>query len=58
MELDASIACCCAKAQNDSRRAYPTFGLALAAFPDAHWSALITVPLASMRLIEVGAGER
>ena len=38
----------------DSARAYPTFSLALAALPDAHWSALTPVaPLRRWRLIEV-----
>ena len=30
VELDSAFAACCAAAQGDSRRAYPTFGLALA----------------------------
>jgi hypothetical protein len=58
MELDSTFASHCAAAQNESRRAYPTFGLALAALPGAHWSALVpAAPLRYWRLIEVGAGE-
>src|SRR5215217_4675698 len=57
-ELDSTFAACCAAAQGDSRRAYPTFGLALAALPGAHWSALSpAAPLRRWRLIEVGSGE-
>jgi ATP-dependent 26S proteasome regulatory subunit len=58
MELDSAFAGHCAAAQGDSRRAYPTFGLALAALPEAHWSALTpTAPLRYWRLVEVGAGD-
>ncbi|HJZ79458.1 MAG TPA: ATP-binding protein [Pyrinomonadaceae bacterium] len=53
MELDSSFAALCAAAQGDARRAYPTFGLALAALPEAHWDALSpTSPLRRWRLIE------
>ncbi|HEY7126519.1 MAG TPA: ATP-binding protein [Ktedonobacterales bacterium] len=58
VELDSSFAACCAAAQGDPKRTSPTFGLALATLPAAHWSAL--TPAASLRrwrLIEVGAGE-
>jgi hypothetical protein len=58
VELDSAFAACCAAAQGDDRRAYPTFGLALAALPEAHWSALGPAsPLRRWRLIEVGTGE-
>ena len=58
VELDSAFAACCAAAQGDERRAYPTFGLALAALEEAHWSALSpAAPLRRWRLIEVGAGE-
>jgi hypothetical protein len=58
VELDSAFAACCAAAQGDSRRAYPTFGLALAALPGAHWSALSPAsPLRRWRLVEVGSGE-
>ncbi|MBI2203110.1 MAG: ATP-binding protein [Candidatus Rokubacteria bacterium] len=57
-ELDARVAALCAAAQGDARRAYPTWGLALAALPDAHWSALAPIaPLRRWRLIELGGGE-
>jgi hypothetical protein len=58
MELDSTFAAHCAAAQGDSRRTYPTFGLALAALPEAHWSTL--TPAASLRhwrLVEVGTGD-
>ncbi len=58
MELDAGFAPVCAAAQGDARRAYPTFGLALAALPQAHWSAVLpTAPLRRWRLVEIGAGD-
>ncbi len=53
LELDSSFAELCAAAQRDTRRGYPTFSLALAALPDAHWSALSPqAPLRYWRLIE------
>ncbi|MBD0326004.1 MAG: ATP-binding protein [Pyrinomonadaceae bacterium] len=54
MELDGSFAALCASAQGDARRSFPTFSLALAALPEAHWNAL--TPAASLRrwrLIEI-----
>jgi hypothetical protein len=58
MELDSGFAALCAEAQDDLRRAYPTFGLALAALPEPHWSALTpAAPLRHWRLVEVGAGD-
>ena len=58
VELDSSFAACCASAQDDPRRAYPTFGLALAALPVAHWSAITpAAPLRHWRLVEVGTGD-
>jgi hypothetical protein len=54
MELDGAFAASCAAAQNDPHPAYPTFSLALAALPDAHWNALTpTAPLRRWRLIEI-----
>ncbi len=51
MELDAAFAGLCA-AGHDAP--HPTFGLALAAFPDAHWSALTPdAPLRHWRMIEL-----
>ena len=59
MELDASFAKLCAAAQQgEPRRAYPTFGLALVALPEAHWNALTpAAPLRYWRLVEVGTGD-
>jgi hypothetical protein len=57
VELDSSFAAICARAHDDAARAQPTLSLALAALPDAHWSALTpAAPLRSWRLIEVGNG--
>ena len=58
MELDGSFTLLCATAQGDPRRVYPTFSLALAALPEAHWSALSPAgPLRHWRLIEVGTSD-
>lgn len=40
VELDSAFAPLCAKAQGESQRTYATFSLALAALPEAHWSAI------------------
>jgi hypothetical protein len=57
VELDSSFPADCAAAQGDRRRTYPTFSLALATLPEAHWSAITPVaPLRRWRLIEVGPG--
>lgn len=57
-ELDSAFGKLCGEAQGDARRAYPTFGLALAALAEAHWSALTpAAPLRRWRLIEVSTGE-
>jgi hypothetical protein len=54
MELDASVPGLCARAHGDPPLAYPTFSLALAALPGAHWSALTpAAALRHWRLIEV-----
>ncbi len=51
MELDASFAGLCAACHDAP---HPTFGLALAVFPDAHWSALAPdAPLRHWRMIEL-----
>jgi hypothetical protein len=56
IELDSTFTPLCAAAQGDPQRAFPTFSLALAALPDAHWSALAPdAPLRHWRLIEVAA---
>jgi hypothetical protein len=58
MELDGGFAQACAGAHGDPARAYPTFGLALAALPGAHWSALApSAPLRAWRLAELAPGE-
>jgi hypothetical protein len=57
VELDSRFPALCAAAQGDPARAYPTFSLALAVLPEAHWSALTpAAPLRHWRLIEVGTG--
>lgn len=57
LELDGSLGTLCAAAQGSAQRPYPTFGLALAALPDPHWSALApAAPLRHWRLIEVTPG--
>lgn len=57
IELDSTFAALCAEAQGDPARAFPSFSLALAALPDAYWSALSPAsPLRYWRLIEVGSG--
>lgn len=57
-ELDADFPRLCGEAQGDVHRNFPTFGLALASLPDAHWSALVpAAPLRCWRMIEVGQGE-
>ncbi len=40
VELSASFAALCARINGDTRAAYATFGIALAALPGAHWDAL------------------
>src|SRR4051794_2984025 len=40
VELDSKFSAACAEAQGDAAVPYPTFSLALGAFPDAHWSAI------------------
>lgn len=58
IELDSTFAACCAAAQGDPRKLYPTFSLALAALPGAHWSALSpSSSLRRWRLIEVTGHE-
>jgi len=57
-EVDSKIADLCGMYQADTQRRTPTFGLALAALPEAHWSALTPDrPLRYWRLIEVGPGD-
>jgi hypothetical protein len=57
IELDSTFAAACAEAQGDPARAFPTLSLALAALPEAHWTALTpAAPLRRWRMIEVGSG--
>ncbi len=57
VELEAAFAPLCAAAQGDPGRDYPTFSLALAALPGAHWSALSPAgPLRTWQLIQVEPG--
>jgi hypothetical protein len=56
-ELDGKFGEVLAAAYEDPALAHPTFGLALAAFPEAHWSALAPwSPLRHWRLVELGRG--
>ncbi len=53
MELEAVFASACATAHGDPQKPYPTFSLALAALPEAHWSALKPdAPLRRWHLVE------
>ncbi len=57
VELDSSFRNLMATVLKDQRPALPTFSLALAAFEDAHWSALLPErPLRHWRLVEIMAG--
>jgi len=58
VELDAAFARAVAAAQSDARQNFPTFGLAMAALPEPHWSALSpAAPLRRWRLIEINGAE-
>ncbi|KAB8144617.1 ATP-binding protein [Chloroflexia bacterium SDU3-3] len=57
VELDGSFAALVAEAQGNPANLSPTFGLALAAMPNAHWDAISpTRPLRRWRLVELGSG--
>jgi hypothetical protein len=57
VELDDGIAARCGRAHGDPRRMYATFGLALAALPGAHWSALAPdAPLRRWSLVRIADG--
>jgi hypothetical protein len=59
VELDGRLAAACARAHGDRGRHHVTFGVALAALPDPHWSALTPPrPLRRWRLIEIDPGVR
>ena len=54
VELDGEFASRCATAPGSGGNPWPSFGLALATFPDAHWDALGNgAPLRHWRLVEV-----
>src|SRR5271166_2606270 len=56
VELDSRFAADCLGGRGDGSP-FPTFGQAMAALPDPHWSALApTAPLRRWRLIELGDG--
>jgi len=56
VEMDARLAALCAQA-SATQRPWASFGLALAALPDAHWSALSPdAPLRCWRLLEPEEG--
>ncbi|GJL61817.1 MAG: ATPase [Nitrospirales bacterium] len=58
VELEPTIAGLCAESQGTLQQGVPNFGLALAAFPNAHWSAVTPGgPLRHWRLIELGSGQ-
>ena len=58
IELDPEFSTLCAAAQGEVGRPYPSFSLALAMLPGAHWSALgPQAPLRRWRLIEVTDGQ-
>jgi hypothetical protein len=58
VELEGRFSEACAAAHGDPRRGFATFGLALAALPDAHWSALSRDrPLRRWRLVELALGD-
>jgi hypothetical protein len=56
VEMDSTLAALCGEAQGYSQRQYASFGLAMAIFPDAQWSALMpTGPLRHFRLLEAAS---
>jgi hypothetical protein len=58
IEMDHQIARLCGEATGQPQRPWATFGLALAALPDAHWSALApNWPLRRWHLLEVEEGQ-
>ena len=57
VELDSRFPRLCIKAHNDENYYYPTFGLALRALPNTHWSALTPDGvLRYWKLIDLGLG--
>jgi hypothetical protein len=57
VEMDSKLAALCGEAAGSSQRAHATFGLALSALSEPHWSALTpSRPLRRFRLIEIESG--
>jgi hypothetical protein len=57
VELDSHFSPLLAALNGDPARSAPTFSLALAVFPEAHWNALApSAPLRHWRLVELGPG--
>jgi AAA+ superfamily predicted ATPase len=53
-ELDSEVSGLCAVAHGNQNASYPTFSIALTAFPDPHWSALSpTAPLRLFKLVSL-----
>jgi len=58
-ELESRFGQACATAHNDPRMSQPTFGLAMGALADAHWSAMArNRPLRHWHFIEIATGDR
>src|SRR5258708_28774082 len=58
VELDSRVAELCGAALGSPQRAYATFGLALGALSEPHWSALTPArPLRRFRMLEMGTGQ-
>src|SRR5258708_7265073 len=58
VELSSDFASLVSRLQGDPQLSLPTFNLALAALPDAHWSALSpAAPLRYWKLIELNNGQ-
>jgi hypothetical protein len=57
VEMDSELAARCGTAQGHPQRTYATFGLAMAALSEPHWSALTPArPLRHFRLVELEPG--
>lgn len=58
MAIFPNFAALCANAQGNRDMAYPTFGLALEVFPNAHWSAFTPqAPLRHWQLLQVNTNQ-
>ena len=58
VEMDSQMAALCAEAQGHPQRTYATFGLAMSALANPHWSALTPArPLRRFRLVEMQPGQ-